>query len=246
MKKFVATFLFLACLAALTMAQTADALLTKTFKAYQSLSSLRVRSTIVAEQKVGETAMKQTIKHEAVYQRPNLLRVRWIEEGGQGSVTIVSDGKNLFTQIDAFKQVKKEAAPKTLKEIVRSGGRTSPIVDDLSCFIGEGWKDKVAASKVLGKETLNNRTTTKIQLSLKGGGTQTLWVDDKGFIWRSQRRIEQKHPSGGNIVVTITETSQEVTANPKLPKDFFTYKVPSGFKQVTEFQVPQMQRPQQR
>ncbi len=244
MRKLLVTFLFLACFVAFAMAQIADALLSKTFKAYQSLSGLRVRSTIVAEQKVGEMAMKRTIKHEAVYQRPNLLRVRWVEDEGQGSVTIVSDGKNLFTQIDALKQVKKEAAPKTLKEIVRSGGRTSSVVDDLSCFIGEGWKEKVAAAKVVGKETLNKRTTTKIQLNLKGGGTQTLWVDDKGFIWQSQRRIEQKHPAGGNIVVTITETSQEVIPNPKLPKDFFTYKVPSGFKQVTEFQVPQMQGPQ--
>lgn len=239
-------FLFLACSTAFTMAQTADALLSKTFKAYQSLSGLRVRSTIVAEQKVGGMAMKRTIKHEAVYQRPNLLRVRWVEDEGQGSATIVSDGKNLFTQIDALKQVKKEPAPKTLKEIVRSGGHASAVVDDLSCFIGEGWKDKVASAKVLGKETLNKRATTKIQLNLKGGGTQTLWVDDKGFIWQSQRRIEQKHPSSGNIVVTITETSQEVTANPKLPKDFFAYKMPSGFKEVTDFQVPKMQQPPQR
>ncbi len=242
MRKFVATFLFLAYPAVLTVAQTTDALLTKTFKAYQSLSSLCVRSTIIAEQKVGEKALKQTIKHEAFYQRPNLLCVRWIE--GQGSITIVSDGKNLFTQIDALKQVKKEVAPKTLKEIVRPDGRTYPVVDDLSFFIGEDWKDKVSAAKVLGKETLNKRTTTKIQLSLKSGGTQTLWVDDKGFIWQSQWRFEQKHPSGGNIVVTITETSQEVTANPKLPQDFFTYKVPSGFKQVTEFQTPKMGTPQ--
>ncbi|MCS7186257.1 MAG: DUF2092 domain-containing protein [Armatimonadota bacterium] len=246
MRKLLVTFLFLACPATFLAAQTADALLSKTFKAYQSLSGLRVRSTIVAEQKVGETSIKRAIKHEAVYQRPNLLRVRWTEDEGQGSVTIVSDGKNLFTQIDALKQVKKEAAPKTLREIVRSGGRTSPVVDDLSCFIGEGWKDKVAAAKVVGKETLNKRTTTKIQLNLKDGGVQTLWVDDKGFIWQSQRRIEQKHPSGGNIVITITETSQEIKTNPQLPKGFFAYKVPSGFKQVTEFQAPQMQRPQQR
>lgn len=246
MRKLLAVFSFLIWSVAFVTAQSADALLSKTFKAYQSLSGLRVRSTIVAEQKVGGVAMKRTIKHEAVYRRPNLLRVRWVEDEGQGSVTIVSDGKNLFTQVDALKQVKKEAAPKTLKEIVRSGGRTSPIVDDLSCFIGEGWKDKVAAAKVIGKENLNKRATTKIQLSLKGGGTQTLWVDEKGFIWKSQRRIEQQHPSGGKIVVTITETFTEVTANPKLPQNFFAYKLPSGFKQVTDFQVPQMQQPQRR
>ncbi len=242
MRKLAVTFLFLACPVAFAVAQTADALLSKTFKAYQSLSGLRVRSTIVAEQKLGEAAMKRTIKHEAVYQRPNLLFVRWVEEGNQGNITVVSDGKNLFTQVDALKQVKKEPAPKTLKEIVRSGGRTSPIVDDLSCFIGEGWKDKVTAAKVVGKETLNKRATTKIQLNLKGGGTQTLWVDDKGFIWQSQRRIEQAHPSGGKVVVTVTETFQEVAPNPKLPGNFFAYKVPSGFKQVTEFQAPQKQR----
>ncbi|MCX7642957.1 MAG: DUF2092 domain-containing protein, partial [Armatimonadetes bacterium] len=147
MRKLLVTFLFLACLAALSATQTADDLLSKTFKAYQSLSGLRVRSTIVAEQKVGETSVKRTIKHEAVYQRPNLLRVRWTEDDGQGSVAIVSDGKNLFTQIDALKQVRKEAAPKTLREIVRSGGRASSVVDDLSCFIGESWKEKGTAAK---------------------------------------------------------------------------------------------------
>jgi outer membrane lipoprotein-sorting protein len=245
MRNLLVTFLFLACSFAFAMAQTADPLLSKTFKAYQSLLGFRVRSTIVAEQKVGEMAMKRTIKHEAVYQRPNLLFVRWVEEGEKGRVTIVSDGKNLFTQVDALKQVKKENAPKTLKEIVRSGGGTSPVVDDLSCFIGEGWKDKVAGAKVIGKESLNKLATTKIQLNLKGGDTQTLWVDEKGFIWKSQRRIEQKHPQG-NIVVTITETWQEISANPKLPKEFFTYKRPSGFKEVREFQVPQMGPPQKR
>ncbi len=244
MRKLLATFLFLACPVAFVMAQSADALLSKTFKAYQSLSALRVKSTIVAEQRLGEMAMKRTIKHEAVYQRPNLLRVQWIEEGGQGGVTIVSNGKNLFTQIDALKQVKKEVAPKTLQEIVRSKDKRSPVVDDLSCFIGENWRDKVTTAKVIGKETLNKRVTTKIQLSLKDGGNQILWVDDRGFIWQSQRRIEQKHPQG-TLTVTITETFNEVTGNPKLPQNFFAYKLPSGFKEVAEFQLPQMQPPQQ-
>ena len=245
MGKFLAAFSLLAVSISLALAQSPEALLSKTFKAYQSLSGLRVRSTIIAEQKLGEASMKRTISHEATYQRPNLLRVKWIEENEQGGITVVSDGKNLFTQIDALKQVKKEAAPKTLKEIVRSSDRQSLVVDELSCFIGEGWKDKVTSSKVVGKETLNKRAMTKIQLTLKDGSAQTLWVDDKGLIWQSQRRLEQNHP-GGKLVVTITETFSEVTANPKLPKDFFTYKLPSGFKQVPEFQVPQMPPRQQR
>ncbi|MCS7264079.1 MAG: DUF2092 domain-containing protein [Armatimonadetes bacterium] len=243
MRYFLASLSLAAIVISLVVAQDADALLAKTFKVYQSLSGLQVKSIIVAEQKMGEMAVKRTINHEAVYQRPNLLRVRWVEEGGKDSVTIVSDGKNLFTQIDPLKQVKKEAAPKTLKEIVRSEGRKSTVIDDLSCFIGEDWKEKVASMKVIGKETIEKQQTTKIQISLKGGGSQTLWVDGNGFIRRSQRRIEQKHP-GGAITVTITETVQEVIGNPKLPQGFFTYKIPAGFKQVTEFQVPQMQRPQ--
>jgi outer membrane lipoprotein-sorting protein len=245
MGKFLAAFSLLALSISLALAQSPEALLSKTFKAYQSLSGLRVRSTIVAEQKLGEASMKRTISHEATYQRPNLLRVKWIEENGQGGITVVSDGKNLFTQIDALKQVKKEAAPKTLKEIVRSSDRQSLVVDELSCFIGESWKDKVTAAKIVGKETLNKRSTTKIQLSLKDGSTQSLWVDEKGFIWQSQRKLEQDHP-GGKITLTITETFSEVTANPKLPKDFFAYKMPPGYKQVSEFQNPQMPPRQQR
>jgi len=245
MERFLVAFLFLSLCVSSAFAQNPEALLSKTFKAYQSLSGLRVRSTIVAEQKVGDASMKRTISHEATYQRPNLLRVKWVEESEQGGMTVVSDGKNLFTQIDALKQVKKEAAPKTLKEIVRSSDRQSLVVDGLSCFIGEGWKDKVTAAKVVGKETLNKRSTKKIQLTLKDGSIQILWVDEKGFIWRSQRRLEQDHP-GGRLTLTITETFSEVTANPKLPKDFFAYKVPTGFKQVSEFQVPQMPPRQQR
>lgn len=243
MRNLLASLFVAAAVSSLVVAQDANALLAKTFKTYQSLSGLQVKSTIVAEQKMGEMSVKRTIKHEATYQRPNLLRVRWIEEGGQDSVTIVSDGKNLFTQIDALKQVKKEAAAKTLKEIVRSNDRTSPVVDDLSCFIGEDWKGKVASAKVAGKENVGKVQTTKIQINLKGGGTQTLWVDANGFIRKSQRRIEQSHP-GGKITITITETFDEVIGNPKLPQGFFTYKLPSGFKQVSEFQVPQMQPPQ--
>jgi len=245
MERFLLAFLFLATSISLTFAQSPEALLSKTFKAYQSLSGLRIRSTIIAEQKMGEASMKRTISHEATYQRPNLLRVKWVEESEQGGITVVSDGKNLFTQIDALKQVKKEAAPKTLKEIVRSSDRQSLVVDELSCFIGESWKDKVTSSKVVGKETLNKRATTKIQLTLKDGSTQSLWVDEKGFIWRSQRKLEQDHP-GGKLTLTITETFNEITANPKLPKDFFAYKLPSGFKQVSDFQVPQMPQRQQR
>jgi outer membrane lipoprotein-sorting protein len=245
MERFSVAFLFLALCVSSTFAQSPESLLSKTFKAYQSLSGLRVRSTIVAEQKVGGAFMKRTISHEAIYQRPNLLRVKWVEESEQGGITVVSDGKNLFTQIDALRQVKKEAAPKTLKEIVRSSDRQSLVVDELSCFIGEGWKDKVTAAKVVGKENLNKRSMTKIQLTLKDGSTQSLWVDEKGFIWRSQRKLEQDHP-GGKLTLTITETFSEVTANPKLPRDFFAHKIPPGFKQVSEFQTPQMPPRQQR
>lgn len=243
MRDVLLTFSFLACTASILLAQSADALLSQTFKAYQSLSGLSVRSTIVVEQKIGKMAMKQTIEHEATYQRPNLLRVRWteIEEGGQGGITVVSDGKNLFTQIDALKQVKKEAAPKTLKEIVRSKNQSSMVVDDISCFIGENWKDKVTAAKVVGKENLNKRDTTKVHLSLKDGSTQTLWVDKTGLIWRSVRQVQQKHPSGQVLTITVTENYQEIKTNPKLPKNFFAHKLPKGFKQVDEFQVPQTQ-----
>lgn len=246
MRNVLLTFSFLACAASILLAQTADALLSQTFKAYQSLSGLIVRSTIVVEQKMGEMAMKQTIEHEAAYQRPNLLRVRWTEKGGQGGITIVSDGKNLFTQIDALKQVKKEVAPKTLKEIVRSKNQPSMVVDELSCFIGENWKGKVTAAKVIGKENLNNQNTTKVHLSLKDGSTQTLWVDKTGLIWRSVRQVQQKHPSGQVLTITVTETFREIKTDPKLPKSFFAYKLPKGFKQVDEFQAPQTQPRQQR
>ncbi len=237
MRNWLAGVLFVVALASWSAAQDANALLAKTLKAYQSLSGLRVKSTIVAEQRMGEAAMQQTIRHEAVYQRPNFLRVRW-EEETQGGLMVVSDGKNLFTQVDALKQVKKEPAPKTLQAIVRSGNQRSPVVDDLSCFLGEDWKEKADSAKVVGKETLNKRPVTKVQLTLKGGGTQTLWIDTNGFIWKTQRRVERKHPGGGVVTLTITETYQEVTGNPKLPKNFFTFQLPKGFREVKEFEVP--------
>lgn len=261
MGKFLVAFAFAALLVSLTSAQSPEALLSKVFEAYQSLSGLRVRSTtvvelnIVAELKVGKGLKKQALKKltfncEATYQRPNLLRVRWIEEGVRGGTTIVSDGKSLFTQVDALRQVKKETSPKTLKEIVRSGNRQIPVVGgglSYFIFIDERWKGKVAAVKVVGKETLNKRATTKIKLTYKdrNGCAQTLWVDEKGFIWQSQMRFEQSIlvfgiMPVGKITITLTETFSEVTANPKLPKDFFAYKIPPGFKQVTEFQTSQM------
>lgn len=243
MRQVLGSFLLVTAFAAGAFAQSADALLTQTLKAYQSLSGLRVRSTIMAEQRMGEMSLKRTIKHEAVYQRPNFLRVRW-EEEEQGGIAIFSDGKNLFTQIDALKQVKKEPAPKTLREIVRTLDRRSPVVDELSCFLGESWTEKVSAAKVVGKETVQKRPLTKLQLTLKDGSTQFLWLDGKGFIWQSQRRLEQKHPGGGTVAVTITETFHEVTANPKLPANFFAFQLPKGYREVKEFEMPKRPAPQ--
>ncbi len=75
MRHWLAVALFLFALAFWSAAQDANALLAKTLKAYQSLSGLQVKSTIVAEQRMGEAAMQQTIRHEAVYRRPNFLQV---------------------------------------------------------------------------------------------------------------------------------------------------------------------------
>lgn len=238
MKRSFAVFASATLLVSLTFAQSPEALLSKTFKAYRSLSGLSISSTIVVEQKMEETSVKQTMIHKATYQRPNLLRVQWNEGGGRGGITIVGDGKNLFTQIDALKQVKKETAPKTLREIVRSGSQGALVIDELSCFIGEDRKDKVKMLKIAGKETLNRRATTKLQITFKDGSLQTLWIDENGLIWKNQRRLERSHPAGGKISIVVTETFNEVITNPKLPKSFFSYKIPPGFKQVTEFQVP--------
>lgn len=243
MRQWLGSFFFVVALGSWVAGQDAGTLLSKTLKAYQSLSGLRVRSIIVAEQSIGGMSRKQTIKHEAVYQRPNLLRVRW-EEGSQGGFMVVSDGKHLHTQVDLLKQVKKEAAGKTLQAIVRSGNRQGAlVVDELSCFLGEDWKPKVSAAKVAGKEKVNQRLLTKIELTLKDGSSQTLWVDDAGFIWQNQRRVKQSHPGGGTMTIVVTETYQEVVANPKLPKNFFAFKLPKGYREVKEFEVPKAPAP---
>ncbi|MFA0759632.1 MAG: hypothetical protein PVTTEEND_000353 [Candidatus Fervidibacter sp.] len=217
--------------------QDAAALLDKMAKGFAAANALRLRSSIVVEQQVGDAKAKQTVQHEAIFQRPNLLRVRWAENGGKG-LLILCDGRHLFTQVDALQQVKKEAAPKSLQQIVRGDRPSSPVVDPLSCFLKESWREKVESAKVAGTEKLHGRQVTKVTLTLKGGAQQTLWLDADGRPWRTQRVIKRAHPGGGTMTVTVDETFQEVTLNPKLLKTAFRYTVPKGYRQVAEFEVP--------
>ncbi|MFA0767868.1 MAG: hypothetical protein OXFUSZZB_001196 [Candidatus Fervidibacter sp.] len=218
--------------------QDAAALLDKMAKGFAAADALRLRSSIVVEQQMGDAKAKQTVQHEAIFQRPNLLRVRWTENGSKG-LLILCDGRNLFTQVDALQQVKKEAAPKSLQQIVRGDRPSSPVVDPLSCFLKESWREKVESAKVAGTEKLRGRQVTKVTLTLKGGAQQTLWLDADGRPWRTQRIIKRAHPGGGTMTVTVDETFQEVTLNPKLPKTAFRYTVPKGYRQVAEFEAPQ-------
>lgn len=217
--------------------QDAAALLDKMAKGFAAANALRLRSSIVLEQQMGDAKAKQTVQHEAIFQRPNLLRVRWIENGGKG-LMVICDGRNLFTQVDALQQVRKEPAPKSLQQIVRGDRPSSPVVDPLSCFLKEGWREKVESAKVIGTEKLQGRQVTKVALTLKGGVQQILWLDANGRPWRTQRIIKRAHPSGGAVTVTVDETFQEVTLNPQLPKTTFRYTVPKGYRQVTQFETP--------
>jgi len=217
--------------------QDAAALLDKMTKGFAAANALRLRSSIVVEQQMGDARAKQTVQHEAIFQRPNLLRVRWIEDSGKG-LMVICDGRHLFTQVDALQQVKKEPAPKSLQQIVRGERPSSPVVDPLSCFLGEGWREKVESAKGAGTEKLRGRQVTKVALTLKGGTQQTLWLDADGRPWRTQHTLKRSHPGGGTMTVTVDETFQEVTLNPQLPKTAFRYTVPKGYRQVSEFGAP--------
>ncbi|GBC98917.1 hypothetical protein HRbin17_01436 [bacterium HR17] len=222
--------------------QNAAPLLDKMAKSYASATALRVRSTIVVEQQLGDAKAKQTVRHDAVFQRPNRLRVRWMENQ-QGGLSVTCDGKTMFTQVDALRQVKKETAPKTLQAVVRGDRKQLPAVDALSCFLGEGWRAKVQTAKVVGSETVGGRSVTRIALTLKDGVQQTLWLDKDGRIWRSRRVIRRAHPGGGTMTVTVDETFQEMTLNPRLSASDFRYTLPKGYQQVAEFQAPQQSPP---
>jgi thiol-disulfide isomerase/thioredoxin len=137
---------------------------------YKQLKSFSVRAKISLDFHAGEMSNKSSSDMDFVFERPNRLAMKGEGEGPVG-VTVVSDGKTLYTSISALKRYTKKDAPKSLSGLaedpIASGGAGMGnfliyfVADDPAKLILKG----VTASKDLGTTKLDGRPARHLQFT---------------------------------------------------------------------------------
>jgi peroxiredoxin len=138
---------------------------------YKQLKSFSVHAKIAIDFHAGEMTNKSSSDLDFVFERPNRLCMKGDSNGPVG-VTVVSDGKTLFTSVAALKRYTKKEAPKTLSGLASDpmiGGGTAGFSNFLISFIADDPAKLilagVTASKDLGTTKLDGRPTRHLQFT---------------------------------------------------------------------------------
>jgi peroxiredoxin len=207
---------------------------------YKGQKSFSVSSEVQVQ--IQAPKLKKTSKNafSVFFERPNRLALR---SKGPG-VTVVSDGKILYTHVAAFKKYSKEEAPKTLAQLsqnpamsVGGPGTTNFVValmaDDPAALILKGVTD----SKDLGATKLDGQSARHLRFT-QGEISWEVWIaDEKDPVllqadYDLSKLVAKTAPKGQEIKVSLVQTLKNwkfgITPGPKE----FAFTPPKNAKEV--------------
>jgi peroxiredoxin len=215
---------------------------------YQGLKSFSVRVDIDAQVHAGEMNNKMKGAVDIVFERPNRLALRG--QGGQvAGITVVCDGKTLYTLVGVLKKYTRHEAPKSLEEVAQNpllGGTQGAgtfAIEFLEKDPAKSILDGVTASKDLGIETVDGRPARHLQFSQKDDIEWQAWIAEgkEPLLLRVEvdlSKMVKKQAGaafeGKEVKVTMNQTFKDWKLNTKPAASDFAFTPPKEAKQVED------------
>jgi len=246
-----AGWLFLLCCFLMpAAAQKGDAqkILEALAKRYDQTRAFAVEGEITTLTKSPSSETKVALTFDLVFQKPNKFRLVLKDPQGKVQQMFVSDGKEMFLEFPALKQVMKRPAPKSGVPLPGGNIVAGSLKEQLA---------KVKEAKIVGEEKLGQRKVKVIKVTAEDGTTAQLWVAND-TLWQMKVTIEGARLAKGAAAkeqpnpfleamkqTTITQiiAFNKVVFNPKLTPATFSYKPPVDFKVVEKFELPMQPSP---
>ncbi len=246
-----AGWLFLLCCFLMpAAAQKGDAqkILESLANRYDQAKSFAVEGRITTLTKSPSSETKVTLTFDLFFQKPNKFRLVFKDPQGNVQQMFVSDGKEMFLEVPALKQVTKRPAPKSGVPLPGGNIMTGSLKEQLA---------KVKEAKIVGEEKLGQRKAKILKVMAEDGTTAQLWVANE-TLWQAKATVEgtrfarsaaekgQPNPfleAMKQTTITQIITFTKVNFNPKIAPTTFSYKPPAGFKVVEKFELPTQPSP---
>jgi outer membrane lipoprotein-sorting protein len=235
---------------------------TKNAKSYQMKMNVSVKMTMSGGSAAGAPGggnMNMTMTSNMAMVKPNKMRMESKNSQMPGAnMTIVSNGKTLWTYNGMFNQYTEKPAPADLSKmnLSQNGGFMNPNQDITK---------NLKSAKLVGSEKVGNVDTHVIeavislpQMGPMGGGQGMpfkFWIGKQdNMLYKFSANVKNTMPipqppnqGGGaskpqtmtmNLVIQGNVT--DVKLNTAIPDSTFTFKPPAGAKKVDQFQMPGM------
>ena len=209
---------------------------------YKQQKSFSVTSQTKLQLKGAGVDRTQKSGFSAVFERPS--RFSYKGTGGAG-ITLVSDGKTLYTSSAAIKKYSKKEAPQSLEQLASDAalnlglpGTTNFVVDFLGNDPAKLILKDVTASKDLGTTKLDGQSARHLQFT-QALVSWEVWIsDDKDPVlirvdYDVSKMFKKNGGLGGKEVkLTVVQTLKNWKFDLTLgPKDF-SFTPPKNFKEV--------------
>jgi thiol-disulfide isomerase/thioredoxin len=225
----------------------AEEILRKAAKAYEALKSYRGETILVVNMADGETEERIESRYSLAVERPNKLAL--VLESGDTGITLVSDGKKLYTYVPMLKQYTVEKAPGSLDKLLKGGTKepravmmAAGSVRVLPFFGSGGYKtimSDVEEAEFVGEEVLEKTKTYHVVVRQTESDID-LWVDARTFLLKQIRvdmakAIEKQAkltPEAAQMKMIFEEVHRKVKAGDAIPPDTFVFHPPEGAQQT--------------
>ena len=222
---------------------TARDVLERMAAVYKTAKTFRLEAIIHTSESAGGKKQSLTTPITMEFARPNKMRI--VTESRGRSVTLVSNGKDIYTYLPSARIYRKGPAPKTIsgtQTAVETGITTPALLD------GRDITPYLKTAKLLPSEKVNGVDTYVISYSPLDGKrpglsiNQRIWVGKSDFLIRqmiSTRKISAsalaKHPGTARmpkvpLVISQRTTVRTVSANVSIPESTFHFVPPPGAK----------------
>lgn len=234
------------------IAAEADSLLTRVGDFYRGAKSARVEiRTEVVQAIPGNLPSTQNIKATLAVARPNLLALQ-LADSPEGELTLISDGKTVWTYLPALKQFTVDDAPESLEGLLRD----HDLLTEITAMMGpitELFRDQPRENILKGVTLLATAGSDKFDGAdcekLRGEQEDmdwTAWIESgakptlRKFTFSPLKGMRATAPAeakeklkGAKLDVTVTYGDWQF--DEALPAGTFAFQPPEGAKKVAEF-----------
>ncbi len=231
----------------------AEAYLKKISSAYKELKTFYSEGTMTISTQVGEKSNTITIPITLAFERPNKFKIQF-DHSGMG-VTVVSDGKTMYTFLPGLDQYKKTSAPETMEDFTPDAfvkGNLEQSIAGHMIVSDDPLKDILNNAQSVEKDPdgeLNEKKHAIVRILNKDKSVMSLYIDPSTSLLRQvvtdlseflKARIpEEQAPS--ELEAEIKEHYELIKAGEAIEPEVFTFIPPEDAREVATFKMPDRQ-----